>query len=183
MKINFKKTDLLLIPNLLSFFRVLLIPIIIMSYIKYNNTILTVGIITLSGVTDILDGYIARHYNMISDIGKIIDPMADKLTQASILACLAFKFPIILIILITLIIKETTTLITGFLGIKNSNRVDSAKWHGKLTTCFIYTVVVIHIIWNTIPSIISLILIAMCEIMMIISFILYTKINIKKIKE
>ena len=180
MKINFKKSDLILLPNILSFFRILLIPVIVVSYLNYDNVIITVSIIILSGLTDLLDGYIARNFNMISDIGKILDPIADKLTQAVILGCLIVKFPHILIILITLIIKELITIITGFLSIKNSNQVYSANWHGKVTTLLLYGAMIIHIIWKGISNNTSFLILAICEVMMIVSFILYTKRNLKK---
>lgn len=180
MKTKFNKKDLLLIPNILSYIRLLLIPVIVFLYFKSDNNLLVVGVILLSGFTDILDGYIARNYNMISDFGKVLDPFADKLTQAVILGCLVIDFPIIILPLVTLIIKEIILFITGLISIKNTNKVSGADWHGKLNTVLLYTTMMIHIIWRDIPNNISVGLFIMCEVMMIISLVLYTIRNLKK---
>ena len=76
------------IPNILSFFRLILIPVLIWSYVVKKNYAATGWILLLSGLTDIADGFIARRFHMISKLGKILDPVADKLTQATMLFCL-----------------------------------------------------------------------------------------------
>ena len=76
------------VPNLLSFFRFCLIPVIIWSYCVKKNPLLAGEILLLSGLTDLADGYIARRFHRISNLGKILDPVADKLTQAAMLICL-----------------------------------------------------------------------------------------------
>ena len=76
------------VPNLLSFFRLCLIPVIIWSYCVKKNPLLAGEILLLSGLTDLADGYIARRFHRISNLGKILDPVADKLTQAAMLICL-----------------------------------------------------------------------------------------------
>ena len=79
------------IPNVLSFFRILLIPFIIWFYCYKKDYTLTLVVIIVSGLTDVIDGFIARRFNMISDFGKIFDPFADKLTQITIINCLIIK--------------------------------------------------------------------------------------------
>ena len=85
------------IPNLLSFLRICLIPVIIWLYLVKDNSIWAGFALIFSGVTDVLDGYIARRFQMISDFGKVLDPVADKLTQAAILICLSIRFPLMII--------------------------------------------------------------------------------------
>ncbi len=97
---------ILTIPNLLSFFRIALIPVFVWSYcVKRDNT-LTAILLLLSGATDIADGFIARTFHMVSDLGKVLDPIADKLTQATMLICLMTRFPLMMIPLIIMAVKE-----------------------------------------------------------------------------
>ena len=83
MKYKFTKKDILTIPNLMTLFRVILIPFLILNYVKYQNYKATIIILILSGITDVGDGFVARKFNMVSDFGKFFDPVADKLTQAT----------------------------------------------------------------------------------------------------
>ena len=87
----FNKKDILTIPNLLSLLRLLMIPVIVWLYVKEKNYYAATGMVILSGATDIADGIIARKCNMVSDFGKILDPIADKLTQAALIICLSLK--------------------------------------------------------------------------------------------
>ena len=87
------------IPNVLSFFRLLLVPFIIWAYVGLHNNPLTITLLAVSALTDILDGQIARRFNMVSDLGKALDPVADKLTQVCIVLCLAFTYPLLWVLL------------------------------------------------------------------------------------
>ncbi len=93
------------IPNILTIIRFIFIPFIIVS-IALNNYITAIILFTLSSITDVLDGFIARHFNAISDFGKLMDPLADKCTQLSILLTLALKGIIPVWIFVILILKE-----------------------------------------------------------------------------
>ena len=139
--------------------------------------------ILLSGLTDIVDGYIARHYNMISDFGKILDPIADKLTQAAILLCLVSRFPNMLYIFIFMAVKETVMGVTGLLSIKSSGQVHGADWHGKLTTVMLYAMMVTHIVWYNIPKNVSEILLLVVGAVMLVSLTLYCSHNVEVIKK
>ena len=77
------------VPNILTIIRFLLIPIILL-FLFSGNYLLAFIFFTISGITDILDGYIARKFNLVSNFGKLMDPLADKLTQISMLAALFF---------------------------------------------------------------------------------------------
>lgn len=87
-----KGKQILTIPNLLSVFRILLIPLIVWLYCGKQDYLLAAWVLLLSGVTDIADGFIARHFHMVSDLGKVLDPIADKLTQTVALVCLLTRF-------------------------------------------------------------------------------------------
>lgn len=94
------------IPNLLSFFRICLIPVIVWLYCSRKEYLWTAAVLLLSGLTDIADGFIARHFHMVSTVGKVLDPVADKLTQGAMLFCLLTRFPAMLAMLLLLIIPK-----------------------------------------------------------------------------
>ncbi len=129
-----------IVPNILTVIRFIFIPSIIVSLI-YDNYVLALILFTLSSLTDILDGKIARKYNAISDFGKLMDPLADKLTQLSVLLTLAVKNVIPFWIVVILVLKETV-MIAGASFLYGKSLVVSSKWYGKLTTVLIYIAVV-----------------------------------------
>ena len=139
-------------------------------------------VLLISGVTDIVDGIIARKCNMVSDFGKAFDPVADKLTQMAMLFCLVSRFPYMAVPLVLLVIKEVFTGITALITIKRTNTVKGAVWHGKLTTVALYSMMAIHLIWYNIPHTVSLILVGACIGIMLMSFIMYATRNITAIK-
>ncbi len=171
------------IPNLLSAFRLLLIPIFIWLYCAKQAYGWTTFVLILSGLTDIVDGYVARHFHMVSDLGKMLDPVADKLTQGAMLFCLMTVFPFMIVPFILLIVKETIAAITGLIVIKKTGCVYGAVWHGKVTTCLLYATMIMHVIWYRIPPMISNLLIALCTFMMLLSLVLYFIRNLKLLKE
>lgn len=128
------------VPNILTIIRFLFIPSIIVA-LAYDNYILALILFTLSSLTDVLDGKIARKYNAISDFGKLMDPLADKLTQLSVLITLSLKNVIPIWIVIILLIKECV-MIAGASFLYGKDLVVSSKWYGKMTTVLIYIAVV-----------------------------------------
>lgn len=176
MKNNLKlasKEQICTIPNLLSLFRIGLIPLFVWLYCVKQEFLWTGSILLLSGFTDLADGWIARRFHMISDVGKILDPIADKLTQGAILFCLISRFPLMLAALILLIIKELFIGVMGLLVIQRTGQVLGARWHGKIATCLLYTMMICHVVWPGIPVIFSNFTILFCIGMMTLSLILY----------
>ena len=176
------QNKILTIPNILSFFRLCLIPVIVWLYVGKQDYLWTLLILTLSGVTDIVDGIIARKFNMVSNFGKAFDPVADKLTQMAMLFCLVSRFKYMMIPFVLLVVKEVFTGITALVSIKKTNTVKGAVWHGKLTTVSLYAMMAIHVVWFNIPRTLSLILVGICIGIMLMSFIMYAMQNIKAIK-
>lgn len=176
MKNNLKlasKEQIFTIPNLLSLFRIGLIPLFIWLYYIKKEFLWTAVILLLSGLTDVVDGWIARRFHMMSDVGKILDPVADKLTQGAMLLCLISQFPLILAVLILLVVKELFTGAVGLLVIRRTGRVYGARWHGKAATCLLYAMMICHVVWPNIPTGFSTFIILSCIAMMLISLILY----------
>ena len=176
------KHKILTIPNLLSFFRLLLIPVIIWLYIVKEDPVWTAVILVLSGITDVVDGIIARKYHMVSNFGKALDPVADKLTQIAMLFCLVAKFRWMLLPLCVMIVKEVTAGILGIAAIRRTGRVDGSVWHGKTTTVSLYSMMAIHLLWYNIPDAVSGILIGACTALTLLSAFMYTKENVKKLQ-
>ena len=92
----------------------------------------------VSALTDVIDGFIARRFNMISNFGKALDPVADKMTQGVVLICLLTRFPYLAVVVALLIIKEVTTGAVNLHIAKKTGIVNGAEWHGKLTTVVLY---------------------------------------------
>lgn len=108
--------------------------------LKLENIWLSAAILLLSGITDIVDGWIARHFNMITDIGKIYDPFVDKLMQITAVVCLAAIRIIPVWVIFFIIFKEVTMIITGLVLYMNKIVVHS-NWYGKCATVFFYAVI------------------------------------------
>lgn len=132
------------VPNLLTILRFLLIPIIVIACVQ-GDYILAIVVLTVSGITDILDGTIARKYNFISDFGKLMDPLADKATQISLLTTLFIKGVIPIWILAVVVLKEFC-MVSGASFLYGKELVVSSKWYGKLATVLFYAAMVISLL-------------------------------------
>ena len=166
-----KLKEILSIPNVLSFIRLALIPFILWAFF-INEVYLSAGLIVLSALTDMVDGYIARHYGMITTLGKALDPIADKLTLFSIIIALSIYSSVIFIVLILFVIKEVILGIEGIIIIKKTGTTYSSMWHGKMTTVFLYLTMIIHVVWVGIPEVLSLILLIICDVLMALTLTL-----------
>lgn len=179
MKKLINRENLFTIPNAISLFRLLLIPLFTWLYLNKEAYMAALAVIAVSGLSDIVDGKIARHYNMVSDFGKMFDPVVDKLTQAAMFFCLLSRFPNMLIPLIVHAIKEITTGIMSLMAINKTNVVEPAEWPGKLTTVFLYATAMIHILWTDITTEISDIIIGLSVGWMLFAFAFYGIRNLK----
>jgi cardiolipin synthase len=169
------------LPNILSLFRLMLIPLFCVVYVRHNNYELAAVILFVSGLSDVVDGFVARRFNMVSDVGKVLDPIADKLTQLAVLGCLISRFKKMLVPCVMLGVKELASGIAGLIAVKKTGVVCSAEWHGKLTTVLLYNMMTVHILWYDITPAVSELTIGLCVGVMILSFVLYTLRNIRMI--
>jgi cardiolipin synthase len=174
-----KKRSVFNLPNLLSLLRLAMIPLLLWLYLDRGAYLLTAAVVVLSGATDVVDGIIARRYDLITDLGKALDPIADKLTQIAMLYCLGTSFPEIRILLGILIVKEVITGVMSLISIGKTGRVDGAQWHGKLTTVLLYAMIVDRIV----PWLFSVLLTLACAGMMVFSMVMYWKRNRDSIRE
>ncbi|MBO5914431.1 MAG: CDP-alcohol phosphatidyltransferase family protein [Clostridia bacterium] len=125
------------IPNILSTIRLFAIPVFVYAYFNLSPYVAAV-IYVAAWLTDALDGYLARRFNWITDIGKLLDPLADKLMQITAAVCFTIDNLLFLAVLIPLLIKELAMLIGGMLVIKRQKVVAQAVWYGKLATVVIF---------------------------------------------
>lgn len=176
------KQQIFTVPNLLSFFRLLLIPVIVWLYCGKEAYGMALAVLILSGVTDIADGIIARKFNLVSDFGKALDPIADKLTQIATMGCLLSRFLHMWLPLGILVVKEVFTGAMSLYAVKKSGEVKGADWHGKLCTVLLYAVMGLHMLWSAIPLLLSKLLMVLCVAVMCLSGVLYWYRNFKQIK-
>ena len=179
IKSRLSKKDIFTIPNMLSFFRILLIPVIAVLYCYYHAYEAAVVVIILSGLTDIVDGKIARKFNMVSDFGKFLDPLADKLTQAAMALCLAIRYRGMGVLFLLMLVKESVLGTCALGALKVTNTVNSAKWYGKVTTATLYIVMSLLFLFPDIPMQWAQAGIFVCGAMMVMSMILYVRFFIK----
>ena len=132
------------IPNILTILRFFIIPFIVY-YLIGDNYIAAFILLTLSGLTDVLDGAIARKFNFITNFGKLIDPLADKVTQLSLLCTLVFKGIIPLWILVIVLLKEAF-MVCGATFLYGRDLVVSSKWYGKAATVLFYLAIAVSLL-------------------------------------
>lgn len=128
---------ILTVPNAMSVLRIFLVPVFAALYLR-GDVAAAVVVLAFSGVTDMLDGLIARHFNQITDLGKMLDPFADKLTQGVVALCIAIRFPSIRPLLLLFILKELLMLSCALVLLRKHKRPCAAKWYGKVATVMFY---------------------------------------------
>jgi len=173
--LQIRKKDIWTIPNLLSLSRILMIPIIIWLYVSRDLYYIAFGVVVLSGLTDLLDGMIARKFNMVTDLGKILDPFADKLTQAALIICLCTRYRWMWALITLFVIKELVSAALAYLSLQASGEVSGAQWFGKVNTALLYAVMIFLILFPGIPLTAANALIAVTAVSLCIAFVLYIR--------
>ena len=152
------KKEIFTIPNLLSLFRLLLIPVYVTIYLNAQSNLdyfLAAGILAVSCLTDMIDGKIARHFNMISTVGKVLDPVADKLTQFTLILCLAVRHNILWYLVGLFFVKESFQLIIGGINLKKGRMLKTSLISGKISTTVLFISLVLLVL---LPLILSLLI-------------------------
>lgn len=173
-----KRKEYFSIPNLLGYFRILLVPVYLFLYARAESTrdyYAAAGVMLLSFFTDFLDGKIARKFHMITEFGKILDPVADKITQGALALSFAFRYPAVSVLLLVFVLKE---LIMGALGLymmRRGYRMNGASMHGKVCTALLDGVMLILLLAVDIPYLVVNLLTGACMAVMLISLTLYLK--------
>lgn len=135
------KKDLFTIPNMLSLLRLALIPIYTGIYLNADCTrdyFLSGGILVVSCMTDMIDGQIARRFNMISNVGKILDPIADKMTQLTLTVCLSLRYPILRMVLLLFLAKELFQAVAAYIMFRRGKALPGSIPAGKVCTAVLF---------------------------------------------
>lgn len=144
------KKEVFTIPNILSLFRLLLIPVYMIIYLNatiLQDYFLAGGILALSCFTDMIDGQVARRFHMSSTLGKILDPVADKLTQFTLTFCLSIKYPVLRYVLILFVVKESFQAIVGFVHLCNRKMLSGALPAGKICTTVLFLSLILLVLF------------------------------------
>ena len=166
------------IPNILSGIRILMVPVFIWLFFEYYEQIyLSLLIFLLAGLTDIIDGYLARRNNWISNLGKLLDPLADKLMQCTVLVCFAVKNIIPWQLAAAFMLKELFMITGAVIVLKKIKVTVKSHWYGKVTTAVFYAIVfavfVVRVFKLDINPAVYAVLIALALIFTLGSMILY----------
>ena len=173
--LNWKK-EIFTIPNLLSLFRLILIPVYVSIYLSADEPsdyFLAAAILAVSCLTDMIDGKIARHFNMISTVGKILDPFADKLTQFSLILCLVSEYPILWYLVGLFFVKEIFQLVAGAINLKRGKMLKGALMSGKVSTTVLFLSLIAMVMFPHLPKTAVTIITAIDGIFLLIAFVDY----------
>ncbi|MUK88571.1 CDP-alcohol phosphatidyltransferase family protein [Ornithinibacillus sp. L9] len=174
MKVTWK--EIFTIPNILSYIRLILIPIFVFYYIiasEPKDYYIAAIIILLSGLTDMFDGLIARKFNQITELGKVVDPIADKLTQMAIIVCLLLRYDYIWILIVLFVVKELFMGVNGLVLLSKGKKLDGAMWFGKVSTAVFYGATFMLIAFPEINTDMATMLMIITGIFLTLSFVLY----------
>lgn len=172
------KDKIFTIPNALSMLRILLLPVFVNCYMDAETTddyLIAALVLIISSLTDMIDGKIARRFNMISDLGKLLDPVADKATHLVIAICLCTHFSSMKPLVILLIIKESCMFLFCLYGYFKGHIWDSAQWYGKVSTAIVFTSFVLLAVFPGMPGILSGLLIGLCFLILAFSLVMYAR--------
>ena len=175
------RKDIFTLPNILSYFRIALIPVFAVLFANayaHNGKGYHIGaivILLVSGLTDMLDGKIARKFNMITELGKIVDPLADYLTQFAVVVCLAIEYKLLIPVIVLLVIKELSMATLGVVFLRKGKKLKGAQWYGKVTTVVFYAVMFILLVvpYEKMSFECSTLLIIISGAWMLFSFVMY----------
>ncbi len=172
---NWKK-EIWSIPNLLSLFRLALIPVYILIYLNAEQTadyVVAASILAVSCLTDMIDGKIARHFNMITTLGKLLDPVADKATQFALTVCLAIRHPILWNLAGLFVLKEGFQFVAGYITYRKGKMLTGALITGKICTTILFiSLILLVLIPDMDPKSVEIITIV-DAVFMLISFVHY----------
>lgn len=171
------------IPNILSIIRLLLVPVIAYTYLiseKEPGYLIWAAIcLAVSGITDVVDGIIARKFNQITEIGKVLDPTADKLTQLTVLVCLTIRHLELLPIMVICLCKEVCQIVGGILMLGQGEKMRQSKWFGKMATVVFYVSASAIVAFPSMPMWLKTAAVILMGATMLFAFINYARIFIQ----
>lgn len=185
MKKNISRDEWFKVPNLLSYFRILLIPFFVHYYLiaeDMNGYLLAAGLLFVSGLTDAVDGIIARNFNQITNLGKLLDPVADKLTQLAVASVLIVKWPVMIYLLILFIVKEFSMFIFSYVLLRKDKIMNGSMWFGKIATIVFYFCMFVLVSFPKVSQVTLLSLVLITGFFQIVAFAGYMRVFINMYK-
>jgi len=182
------KKEIFSIPNVLSMIRIALIPLYIIIYLNAETIYhyyISAGILAVSCLTDLIDGKIARHFNMITTVGKVLDPFADKATQFTLILCLTIRrdLPLLWALVALFVAKETFQLIAGSLILRKGKILSGAVLPGKICTAILFITLVLMIMLPDLSDSVINYICMIDAVFLTISFIAYILVYAGKIQK
>ena len=172
---NWKK-ELFTIPNLFSMFRIVLIPVYMVLYLNATQNIhyyVSAAILAVSCITDMIDGKIARKFNMVSTVGKVLDPLADKATQFTLIICLAVRYPVLWYLVGLFVVKESFQLIAGGLSFRKGKMLNGALLSGKICTTVLFISLILMVMIPNIGNTAVTVMTIVDAVFLLIAFVDY----------
>ena len=165
------------VPNALSLVRIVLIPVFLVLYFAGWDRWAFIVLI-ISGVTDALDGFIARRFHQITDCGKLLDPIADKLTQVAVVVALATRYGELLPLAILCLVKESCQAVGGAIMLRRRGEVRGSRWFGKASTVVFYASMAALVLLS-LPPIVRRLLVVVVGVCMLLAFVGYLRMFIE----
>lgn len=172
----FKKSN---IPNMISVFRIALVPLFLYLFLRKGYMVRAMLVFLLAGLSDVIDGILARRFSWTSNVGKVLDPLADKLMQIAALLCMGVSRFVNWWIVGVLIAKEFILFVGALCALKKKRVYVQSDWYGKLGTVAFYIIAVILVFFNDMPDTIRVLLGVFLILFMLFALIMYS-INYKK---
>lgn len=172
------KKEISTIPNLLSLFRLVLIPVYIYIYLNASQPQhywIAGGILAVSCLTDLVDGKIARRFNMVTHLGKVLDPLADKLTQLALIVCFSVQRKSLRLMLILFLLKEFFQLFAMICSLRHGMALDGALFIGKLCTTVLFVSLIIVVLCPGLTETTVDVITGICCLFLGVSFVEYIR--------
>lgn len=183
MRITDWRKEVFTIPNILSMFRLALIPLYVSIYLNAKEAAdyyLAAAILAVSCLTDMIDGQIARRFQMTSTVGKVLDPFADKITQFTLVVCLAVKYPVLWILMTLFVVKELFQLVAGIICYRKGRMLKGAQITGKISTTVLFVSLIVLVMFPEIPGAAVPWIALVDGIFLLIAFADYVSVYIRK---
>ena len=174
---NWKK-DIFTVPNVLSLFRLALIPLYVSIYLTAKERMdyyIASIILAVSCLTDMIDGQIARRFNMISAFGKFLDPLADKLTQFTLMICLCIKHHVLIALVVLVFCKEVFQLVAAYIHFRKGQMLNGAQISGKICTTVLFVSLIVLVMMPDLSTGIIWAIMALDCIALLFAFVCYAR--------
>ena len=172
------KKEIWTIPNLLSLFRIVLIPVYLHIYLNADSPddyTTAAFVLAASCLTDMVDGKIARKFNMITNLGKVLDPLADKLTQLALMICLSVRHKALRYLLVMFLIKEFFQFFAMIGALRHGKALDGALMSGKVSTTVLFTSLILMVLFPGLSEKATNIITIICLVFLMIAFADYVR--------